>query len=142
MSTPKIHEAVVSGVGEARAEVTRTDSKAGTLLTLTTGALALMVALATRDHHHVSIAAAIDMDVTAAVALLAVVRPRLSRGGMLGDHAALLVLDDDAELDGWQRDRLRLMSGLAHTKHRRVRIAVDLLAASLIPLALAAILSF
>jgi hypothetical protein len=142
----KLSAAIANGVGEARAEVTRTDTKAGTLLTLATGALALMVTLGTRGHH-LSLGACVAMwcaaalDGAAALALLSVVRPRLSRGGMLGDHAALLRLDDDAQLDRWQRDRLALMSGLAHTKHRRVRIAVDLLVASLATLAIAAALA-
>jgi hypothetical protein len=143
----QVAAAIAHGVDEARAEVTRTDTKAGTLLTLATGALALMVALGTRDHR-LSFGAAVAMwctaalDGAAALALLSVVRPRLSRGGMLGDHAALLRLEVGAQIDGWQRDRLDLMSRLAHTKHRRVRLAVDLLVASLAALAIAAVLAF
>lgn len=146
-SRGELREAYAQAVDEARSEITRTDGKAGTLLTLATGALALMVALGTQGHR-VSAAAAVTMWITAALdgaagaVLLTAIKPRLPRGGMFRDHAVLLDIHEAAELEEWQRDRLRLMSGLAHAKHRRIRLAVNLLLVSLATLAVAATLTF
>jgi len=133
---------VASTVTEARAEVARTDGKAGTLLALATGALTGLVTLARAGHLAPAAAAllwlAAALTGAALALLLTVVRPRLgSSGTMFADHAALLTA---ADLYAWQEARLRLLSALAVAKHRRLRRAVDLLLAGLVALATAAVL--
>jgi hypothetical protein len=131
-------------VAEARDEISRTDSKAGVLLTLATGALAGTVTFARAGHLPVPAAVALwassALTGAALALLLSVVRPRLGttrRGGCFADHERLL---SGARLDGWQGDRLRLFSALAVAKHRRIRRAVDLLFTALAALAVGAVI--
>jgi hypothetical protein len=98
---------IASAVEEARGEVARADAKAGTLLTLATGALAGLVAFAQAGHLPLP-------------------------------AAAVLWLADAVNVGAWQESRLRLLSALAVTKYRRLRRAVDLLAAGLVLLTAAA----
>jgi hypothetical protein len=135
-------------VAEAREELARTDTKAGTLLTLATGALAGLLTFAHAGHVPVPAAVALWLATSLTVAalglLLAVVRPRLGpwcRSGMLPDHQQLLSGGNPAGLHEWQASRLRALSALAVAKHRRVRHAVDLLLAALAVLAVAALLT-
>jgi hypothetical protein len=138
---------LAAAVAEARDEVARTDSKAGTLLTLATGALAGLLTFA---HARVPLPAAIALWVAAALttaalgALLTVVRPRLgaSRSGDgLADHVQLAAISSDDGVRAWQAERLRMFSALAVAKHCRVRAAVDLLLVALAVLIVAALLA-
>lgn len=136
--------AVAAAVAEARDEIARTDAKAGTLLTLSTGALAGLLSFVRVGHVPLPAAIALWLAsalTTAALALLLmVVRPRLenSRDGIFPDHEVLLV---GTGVDGWQAERLRLFSALAVAKHRKVRRAVDLLFIALAMLAAAALVT-
>src|SRR5450755_2610561 len=134
---PDRGELIAAAVAEARTEIARTDAKAGTLLTLATGALAGLVTLARAGHPAAPVVVllwlAAALTGTALGLLLMVVRPRLGRTRtMFADHQALLTAPD---LPGWQEGRLRLLSALAVAKHRRLRRAVDLLLAGLLALA-------
>lgn len=135
-------------VAEAREELSRTDAKAGMLLTLATGALAGLLTFARAGHVPFPAAVALWLATALTVAalglLLAVVRPRLGRGcrgGVLPDHQQLLSGAAAADLHEWQAGRLRTLSALAVAKHRRVRHAVDLLLVALAVLALAVLLT-
>lgn len=134
-------------IAEAREEVSRTDGKAGTLLTLATGALA---GLLTLTHTRIPLPVAITLWlaaslVTAALAvLLAVVRPSLPairHGGIFPGAANLLAAAPGADLRSWQESRLRTFSALAAAKHRKVRLAVDLLGLALAVLVIAVVLA-
>jgi hypothetical protein len=138
---------IAGAVAEARHEVERSDGKAGTLLTLTTGALAGLLTFAHAGHVRPPAAVllwlATALTTTALAVLLTVIRPRLAAprgemGGMLGDHEQFLACTPD-RADEWNVARLRMFSALAVAKHRRIRLAVDLLFAALAALAIAAI---
>jgi hypothetical protein len=142
MSPPEI----TSAVDEARHEIERTDGKAGTLLTLATGALAGLLTFARAGHVPLAAVAmlwlATALTTAALAVLLAVVRPCLAggrRGGMLADHEQLLTMTYPAGTD-WHVARLRMFSALAVAKHRKIRSAVDLLFAALAALTVAAVL--
>jgi hypothetical protein len=139
--------ALAAAVAEAREEVARTDSKAGTLLTLATGALAGLLTFA---HARIPLAAAVALWLAAALttaavgALLTVVRPRLGtsrRGGGLADHVQLAAISTDDGVRAWQAERLRMFSALAVAKHCRVRVGVDLLLIALAVLVVAVMLT-
>lgn len=137
-------EMISQAVTESREEISRTDAKAGVLLTLSTGALAGTVTFARAGHVSAPASAALwlsaGLTALALALLLSVVRPRLGksrRGGCFADHERLLSGD---RLDGWQADRLRLFSALAVRKHRRLQHAVNLLFVALAALAVGAVL--
>jgi hypothetical protein len=140
-----VQDQITAAVAEARDEISRTDTKAGTLLTVATGALAGLVTFAQAGHLPVAAAVllwlAASLSAAALVVLLTVVRPRLgASSNMFADHEALLNAAA-CDLPGWQEARLRLLSGLAVTKHRRLRRAVDTLLAGLAVLAAAVVLA-
>ena len=136
-----------AAVAEAREEVARTDSKAGTLLALATGALAGLVAFAHSARLPVPVAVTLLAGAAMAGAaiglLLFAVRPRLIGSGrdVLGDHRELLAITSPHELYQRQVRRLEMFSGLAVAKHRLVRRAADFLLAALVLLAVAAVLT-
>lgn len=138
-------EPMATAIAEARDEISRTDSKAGTLLTLATGALAGLLTFA---HAHVPFAAAVALWGAAALTtaalgvLLTVVRPSLSgvpRTGVFPANESLLN-GAVTDLPARQAGRLRTFSALAIRKHRRVRLAVDLLLGGLAALGVAVVL--
>jgi hypothetical protein len=137
---------VAMAIAEAREEISRTDTKAATLLTLATGALAGVLAFA---HTRVPMPAAVALWTAAALVTLAlavllmVVRPRLvnvPRNSGFPDHQWLADAGPDVDCRAWrawQATQLGLLSALAVSKHRRLRLAVDLLSAALLTLAVA-----
>lgn len=137
------HRALVAeAVREARHELGRADAKAGTLLTLATGALA---GLLTLIHTRVPLAAVALLWFAAALVtgslamLLLVVRSDVgSSSVMFHDHKELLDTDPGTERR-WQENRLRKLSRSAVTRHIRVRRAVDLLLGALATLVVAAV---
>lgn len=142
--------ALETGISETRAEIGSADEKTSTLVTVSTGALAGLVAFA---HAHVPLPAAIALWAAAActaaalaVLLWGVLRPRLgaaARTGTFGTTVQLLdALDTEspADLCRWQRFRLELFDRVAVAKHVRVRLAVYLLAAALVLLIVGAVL--
>lgn len=136
---------ILASVEEARAELSRADTKAGTLLTLVTGALAGLLAFAQSTRIPTAANALLWLSAaaaaSAAVLLLLVIRPWLGdSAGILGDHAELLDLEP-ADLTVWHRRRLVAMSGAALAKHRSIRRCVHLLLGSLALLMLAVVIT-
>jgi hypothetical protein len=138
---------VVAGLdADARDHLSRADGKAATLLALATGALAGLLALA--QAARVSGAAAVLLWVAAGLSgvavamLLLAVRPWLAGGcgrGGLATHAAVLDAADRAGRLAAAEDQVRLLSGLAVSKYRRLRLSVDVLLCALAVLGAAAV---
>lgn len=136
---------ILASVEEARAELGRADAKAGTLLTLVTGALAGLLTFAQSTRVPTAANALLWLSAMAAASaaflLLFVIRPWLGDSAdILADHAELLGIAP-AGLAEWHRRRLATMSAAAMTKHRRLRHAVHLLLTALTLLMIAAVIT-
>lgn len=140
--------ALETGIAETRAEIAGADAKTSTLVTVSTGALAGLVAFA---HARVPAAAAAVLWAAAlataaalAVLLWGVLRPRLGSAARTGTFATtvqLLGSETRADLYRWRRDRLDLFDRTAVAKNLRVLLAVCLLAAALVLLIAGAVLA-
>lgn len=136
-------QAIDTAIADAKDEIRAADTKTGILLTVATLIVGGLVTYAgTRLNPAAAIfawAAAIAAG-HALVTLLLVILPRLSGaqpGQPFPDHQALL---DSLDVPAEDREaRLRLFSTLAVAKHYRVRLAVQLLLASVVLLAIAAL---
>lgn len=138
-------ELIAAQVAAARDDVSRAGSTVSTLLTVSTFALGGLVTFA---HARLPAAAAAALWTSAAltaaalITLLLVVRPWLNghrRGELLPSHQHLLAAGPE-ELRDWPRRELEMFSRLAAAKHRRTRLAVDLLFAALAALGTAVII--
>lgn len=138
-------ELIAAQVAAAKDDVSRAGSTVSTLLTIATFALGGLVTFA---HARLPLAAAAalwtsaGLTAAALVTLLLVVRPWLNgtrRGGLLPSHEHLLAAGP-AELRDWPRRELEMFSRLAAAKHRKTRLAVDLLFAALAALGTAVII--
>lgn len=142
--------ALETGISEIRDEIGSADAKTGTLVTVSTGALAGLLAFA---HAHVPpLAAAMLWGAAAATAaalavlLCGVIRPRLGAAARTGTFGTTVHLQDAvdaesrAELHRWREARLELFDRVAVAKHRKVAVAVDLLCVALVLLVSGAVL--
>lgn len=138
-------ELVDSAAAGARDEVVRTDTKAGNLLALASAAFAGLVTFANAKVPPAAATAlwvSAALDAAAVAMLLVVIRPQLRgtpRGGMLPSHQMLLTASP-ADLHRHRAGELRIFSELAVTKHRHIRLAVDLLLIALAALIIAALI--
>lgn len=135
---------LIAETDAARAEVTRTDTKAGTLLAFTGTAFAVLAALVTLSSAlavsaRVGLAAAVVLLAASSAVALSVIRPTLPRRGEGTGVMAHAELNDPQELlqalatdpeERRARDVIRL-SQIARSKHGRLQRAVDLMLTAL-----------
>lgn len=136
----------------ARAELARIDTKAGILLGVSGTAFSVLAALSVLASGlpapaRAGLGGAVTLLAVSSAIALTVIRPFLPRPGTgtgFVAHAALAVTGDPEQLleslarapeDRRARDIIRL-SAIAHTKYRRLRLAVDVLLAALAVLAI------
>lgn len=142
-------EVMAEAVDDVRATLARTDTTAGSLLTLSTALLAGLVGAAAFVRPHlpevVLVVAGLATGTLggAVLYLLATVRPRAG-GGYGPEHWAdqppKVIVSELAEVHPaiWRARELRALGGIVAVKHKRLRRAVDLLATAVLLYAAAA----
>ncbi|MFD8595425.1 Pycsar system effector family protein [Kitasatospora sp. NPDC059646] len=138
-------EPIDQALADARAENTRTDTKAGALLS-GGGILAAALGIVTGGGHGepVSVTVAAVLLAAALVASALVIRPRLS-GAARGSFTYWATLDRrairNAVAEDHRDEQLEFMSQLVVTKMSQLRIATDLTVAAVVALLVAAALA-
>jgi hypothetical protein len=138
-----------------QAQIGRADTKASILTGLSLAALTGGTAIVSAKHLHGAAVVTAVMAATwvfvALVQLGLAIRPALNgnygfvRWAAMSSTSSIQIALDRREYPGTERDtqfeHLQLMARSAHLKHRRIRLAVDLLGAALTAAGLTAILS-
>jgi hypothetical protein len=140
MSAPALDARLSSAHEEVRAEIARTDQKAGLLLAFVGVLLAGVLTVATSNAPTRAPAFAVVVGgagvvflVMAAAVALWVVRPVLARSAVAGFPCWAALTPDRLYAHLAIDDRLRVLGALSRialAKHRRLRRAVDLIAVS------------
>lgn len=141
------HANLADAKGDLKAEIARTDTKAGLLLAFTGTVLAGVLAAAATVNVPlpalVAAGAACSALTGAAMVLLAAVRPHLGGNDRASfPYWARLTTEQitAAMRDDRRADVVRVLSGIAMRKYSALRRAVDLIRAGVLLLALAAVL--